>query len=164
MRRLLPPLLVGLLLIVLFALSRVERPIDPLPVSSAMIGWACIPVALIGLAVARRQFSKASAEIMTFDTPRNLVTDGLFAYSRNPMYLSMLLLVLGAALIAGHWAGLLMPLVFLSPPIGGISRLRKALPSRPSVTRTGSIARAYAAGFKPCLGLLSKKRSCVSAL
>ncbi|MDX0868823.1 DUF1295 domain-containing protein [Sinorhizobium medicae] len=112
MRRLLPPLLVGLLLIVLFALSRVERPIDPLPVSSAMIGWACIPVALIGLAVARRQFSKASAEIMTFDTPRNLVTDGLFAYSRNPMYLSMLLLVLGAALIAGHWAGLLMPLVF----------------------------------------------------
>lgn len=112
MRRLLPPVLVGLLLIALFALSRVEQPIDPLPVSSAMIGWVCIPLALIGLAVARRQFSRASAEIMTFDTPRNLVTDGLFAYSRNPMYLSMLLLVLGAALIVGHWAGLLMPLVF----------------------------------------------------
>ena len=112
MRRLLPPLLVGLLLIVLFALSRLERPIYPLPVWPAKIGWVCIALSLIGLAVARRQFFKASADIMTFDTPRNLVTDGLFAHSRNPMYLSMLLLVLGAALIVGDGVGLFMPLVF----------------------------------------------------
>lgn len=112
MRRLLPPLLVGLLLIALFALSRVERPIDPMPDWLGLIGWACVPLSLIGLAAARKQFAKADAEIMTFDTPRNLVTDGLFAHSRNPMYLSMLLLVLAASMIAGHWAGLLAPLVF----------------------------------------------------
>lgn len=112
MRRLLPPLLVGLLLIILFAVYRTEQPIDPLPAWLAIIGWACIPIALVGLVVSRRQFAKANAEIMTFGTPRNLVTDGLFAYSRNPMYLSMFLLVLGTALIVGHWAGLLMPMAF----------------------------------------------------
>ncbi len=113
MRRLLPPILVGLLLIPLFALSRVSSPKDPVPDWLAALGWAFVPLALVGLTIARRQFANADAEIMTFDTPRNLVTGGLFAHSRNPMYLAMLLLVLGAALITGHWVALLFPFIFL---------------------------------------------------
>lgn len=112
MRRLLPPVLVGLLIICLFAMSRIERPVDEMPQWLSMLGWVCVPLALVGLVVGRRQFAKADAEIMTFNAPRNLVTEGLFAYSRNPMYFSMLLLLFGAALLAGHWAGLLFPLIF----------------------------------------------------
>lgn len=112
MHRLLPPILVGLLLIALIALSRVERPIDPVPQWLALIGWLCVAFAVAGLAAARRHFAKADAEIMTFSTPRNLVTSGLFAHSRNPMYLSMLVLTLGAAFTTGHLVGLLAPLAF----------------------------------------------------
>ena len=49
---------------------------------------------------------------MTFDTPRNLVTTGLFAWSRNPMYLGFTLVLLAAALAVNMWLALLGPLAF----------------------------------------------------
>jgi protein-S-isoprenylcysteine O-methyltransferase Ste14 len=112
MRRLLPPVLVGVLLMPLFALRRVQPLMDPVPDWLIIAGPLLALLALVGLAVARRQFARADAEIMTFNQPRNLVTAGLFAHSRNPMYLSMLLLLAGGALLTGHWIALLAPAIF----------------------------------------------------
>jgi protein-S-isoprenylcysteine O-methyltransferase Ste14 len=62
---------------------------------------------------AARQFKVVSTEINPFGTPSSLVRGGPFRYSRNPMYLAMLLILLGAAVA---W-GTLSPIIF--PPLFG---------------------------------------------
>jgi protein-S-isoprenylcysteine O-methyltransferase Ste14 len=112
MHRLLPPVLLIMLstgLIVLhFFHPLMESSIGITP----WLALAMIVVAIAGLARARFQFARSESEIMTFNVPRNLVTDGLFSISRNPMYLLMLLLITGAALLVDRWCGLLAPVVF----------------------------------------------------
>lgn len=61
---------------------------------------------------ARIQFSKNNSEILTFNTPRNLVTTGLFRISRNPMYLGFLLLLIATALYGNVWHALFAPVIF----------------------------------------------------
>ena len=45
-------------------------------------------------------------EINTFKPPKRLVTDGLFRYSRNPIYLGFTLALLGWAIVLGNLAAL----------------------------------------------------------
>ena len=51
--------------------------------------------------VADRQFKERGTEVKPFKRSSALVTDGVFRWSRNPMYLGMVLIVAGAALIEG---------------------------------------------------------------
>lgn len=65
----------------------------------------------MALAIARR-FKRVDTEINTFKTPRKLQIDGLFGMTRNPIYLGMLLFLIGFALVLGSavvWFG---PAVF----------------------------------------------------
>jgi len=116
MRVLLPPVLVALLLLAVAALGWTERPLGGVPFPEDRPTLLALAIALAGVALlggARAQFARNGCEIMTFATPRNLVTTGLFRLSRNPMYLGFVLVLLGAALAANVWAALLAPLVFL---------------------------------------------------
>jgi protein-S-isoprenylcysteine O-methyltransferase Ste14 len=54
------------------------------------------------------QFQRAGTNINTFSRPGRLVTDGLFRFSRNPMYLGMAIMLAGVWLLLGA----------LSPGIG----------------------------------------------
>jgi len=57
----------------------------------------------IGLNVAGdRQFHTARTTMHTFGQPRVLVTTGVFAHSRHPMYLGMVVLVIGLAILLGY--------------------------------------------------------------
>jgi protein-S-isoprenylcysteine O-methyltransferase Ste14 len=64
-----------------------------------------------GLAMAQRHarmFRRIGTEINTFGRPGRLVTEGLFARTRNPMYLGMLLCLVGVATLLGSvtpWLG-----------------------------------------------------------
>jgi protein-S-isoprenylcysteine O-methyltransferase Ste14 len=70
------------------------------------------PLTLLGIALfgagffvtlrAARQFEKAGTEILP-TSPQNhaLVVDGLYRYSRNPMYLGMVTMLLGVAFYVG---------------------------------------------------------------
>jgi len=53
---------------------------------------------------AERAFHQAGTTVQPFEQSRVLVTDGLFRISRNPMYLGMVLVLLGVALLLGSLA------------------------------------------------------------
>jgi protein-S-isoprenylcysteine O-methyltransferase Ste14 len=80
------------------------------PTGAALIVFG---IALSGWA--RFTFRKHSAEIYPWsDAHSALVTGGPFRFSRNPMYLGLVVTGVGAALVAGTWLMWLVPvLVFL---------------------------------------------------
>jgi protein-S-isoprenylcysteine O-methyltransferase Ste14 len=61
---------------------------------------------------ARQTFRKHSAEIYPWsDAHSALVASGPFRFSRNPMYLGLIVIGVGAALVAGTWLMWLVPVV-----------------------------------------------------
>jgi protein-S-isoprenylcysteine O-methyltransferase Ste14 len=72
-------------------------------------------LAALGLAVTlggARRFARLGTNIKTFNEPGVLVTDGLFRWSRNPMYLGFLLFLAGVAVLLGTTTPLLGPVLF----------------------------------------------------
>jgi protein-S-isoprenylcysteine O-methyltransferase Ste14 len=59
---------------------------------------------------ARAQFARQQAEIRPHaESHPVLVTSGPFRFSRNPMYLGLIVIGIGAALLAGTWLMWLVP-------------------------------------------------------
>lgn len=109
--RILPPILV----LVLLAGMAVLRAFWPGPLIPVPLRWlGLIPLLLgIGLLLAGSgRFRQVGTNIKTFDEPDVLVTDGPFRFSRNPMYLGFLLLLLGAAGLMGATSPFFGPLAF----------------------------------------------------
>ena len=52
----------------------------------------------------QRKFKQIATEINTFKQPNHLVDDGLFRYSRNPIYLGFTLSLFGLALLTANLA------------------------------------------------------------
>ncbi|RXZ64406.1 methyltransferase family protein [Pelagerythrobacter rhizovicinus] len=114
MNRLIPPVLFLMLLIPL-ALLWAYHPEDLAMRYDRQMPWD-IPL-ILGAAIliwARVHFRSRQAEIHTFKTPRHLVTDGPFRFSRNPMYLGFLLLLVAAAFFVNVWCAVLAPAIFLA--------------------------------------------------
>jgi protein-S-isoprenylcysteine O-methyltransferase Ste14 len=112
MKWLIPPVFVFLSLVVMGALTLFTPVTALIPFPYNYVG---IPLALTGFGIAARgsrHFSRVKTNINTFKTPDMLVTDGLFRYSRNPMYLGFFLLLFGAAIAFNALYGLALPLAF----------------------------------------------------
>ncbi len=114
MHRLLPPVLLIVLLAAMVVLHRLHPPAAALGAFGTPLGAGLLALGIAGLIAARFQFRRSESEIMTFAEPRNLVTGGLFRFSRNPMYLSMLLVLLGVAAMVDLWCALAAPLLFFA--------------------------------------------------
>lgn len=113
MHRLLPPALwlICLALMAGITLAGWTQPFLPAPWHLA--GWALFAAGFVITNLAARQFRLARTNINTFDDPGTLVTTGLFAVSRNPMYLGFVLALLGAAAgLNNAWALVLAALFF----------------------------------------------------
>lgn len=97
--KLLPPVLVGIIITVM-CVARIVLPgpvIVPQPYN-----WLGLVLVVGGVAVSfigARQFDKVGTNIKTFNDPTILVTDGLFRWSRNPMYLGFVLFLIGLAIM-----------------------------------------------------------------
>lgn len=96
MQRLLPPHLLLLTLIAMVLAGWIWPLENDVPL---LLRWLFGIVSIIGIAVAlkgARTFKDVGTNIKTFNKPEKLVTTGLFAWSRNPMYLGFAICALGA--------------------------------------------------------------------
>ena len=66
-----------------------------------LAGLVGIGVGLLLAMSGKRLFKKRNTNIMTFDEPTLLVTEGVYKYTRNPMYLGFVVSLLGFAILTG---------------------------------------------------------------
>ena len=70
-----------------------------IPGSLRLAGLLAIAAGIALNIVADRQFKDRGTEVKPFKRSTALVTDGVFRFSRNPMYLGMVLIISGVALL-----------------------------------------------------------------
>lgn len=61
--------------------------------------------------VADRAFKKHETTVKPFEQPTSLIETDVFSFSRNPMYLGMVLVILGVAVMLGSLAPFVVVLV-----------------------------------------------------
>ena len=59
-----------------------------------------------------QSFKRHQTNILPYKDPDHMVSDGPFKFTRNPMYLGMLMVILGAEVLVGTWIGLIFPPLF----------------------------------------------------
>jgi len=104
-RKIIPPVYLLTSLILMFVLDR-YLPVQKIITSP--VNYSGIFVGFCGLALAASaviSFKKAGTAIRPFESSTALVKDGLYQYTRNPMYLGMVILLIGVA----TYLGSLMP-------------------------------------------------------
>ena len=82
--------------------------------TSKIVGSFIVVVGLFFSFPALRQFLKTKNTLVTIKSASSLQTTGIYSVSRNPMYLSLLLMYTGLAFLIGNWwTIILLPLLFL---------------------------------------------------
>jgi len=100
-RRILPPMVFLGALVAMGALHQLVPGSEVVPEPWNRLGW--VPFGL-GFAVAfwvKFRFDQAGTPIRPFEPSTALVTDGLFAWSRNPVYVAMIAALAGIAVVLG---------------------------------------------------------------
>lgn len=98
MKRILPPMLWMACLVAMAVLAYVVQGDAILAAPYHQAGWGLFVAGVAATVFASRQFRTARTNIHTFGKPDRLVTTGLFAISRNPMYLGFFGSLVGAAI------------------------------------------------------------------
>lgn len=107
-----PPLYLLLAIALTFLLDRLVPIVDLVDRPLSYLGYVSI-IAGIGLAAwGRWSFSKAGTNVVPFTPSTALVQDGPFRFTRNPMYLGMMLVLAGCFFLAGSLGSFSMIPVF----------------------------------------------------
>lgn len=111
-----PPVLQ--VLIIAFVMYGLSGLLPNLQVMAFGTNWLAIGLVLVGMALAIMgvlAFKKARTTVNphTPEKSASLVTNGIYHYTRNPMYLGMLLVLLGWAFYLSNFAALLVLPVFI---------------------------------------------------
>lgn len=116
----------------------------------ARIGFGVsLALAGIGLTVAAAvEMAKAGTNIPTWQPTLALVTSGVFAFLRNPIYAGLSLVYLGVALILGSLGTVvLLPVVLVLMQIGVVSREERYLEAKFGAAYTAYCAQVSRWGF-----------------
>ena len=81
---------------------------------TTIIGSLMIVLALIIFVKASRAIKKHKTTIFPDGIPSFLVEEGIFQLSRNPIYLAMIILMIGISIVCQNIAGLVFPVIFYS--------------------------------------------------
>lgn len=113
MRKILvPPLLMILCIIGMILIHEYGSPTLVIPSSIKAFGYLVI---LVGVALpvwSAYIFRRRETNILPYKSPDKMVTEGPFLFSRNPMYLGMLLVILGIAIRLGSLESLPFVVLF----------------------------------------------------
>lgn len=105
-----------LLMLFLLGLSSVVWGIAPVSFGmgrgALFIGGAILVAGAALILVAAGLFRRRATTLDPTKAPDQLVVDGLYRLSRNPMYLGMLWILIGAALMLNSVLSLLCPVIF----------------------------------------------------
>lgn len=77
--------------------------------------WCGAALVILGIGISaagKNRFQRVRTNVFTFEEPGEMVTDGLYGISRNPMYLGLVLAGLGAALVSATLSGLILSALF----------------------------------------------------
>lgn len=127
-----PPLILAVTLVVGAVLDRVY----PMPIFGAAVAplvryvaaAALIVAGLVGMAIFHRAFRRHGTNVPTFKPTTALVTDGPYRFSRNPGYLSVLLVYAGIVLAANSvWLLALLVVFALVVRYGVVAREERYL-------------------------------------
>lgn len=80
--------------------------------SLQLLGIIPLSTGVILNLIANAAFKKAGTTVKPFEVPTSLITTGAFRISRHPMYLGMLLILLGIAVMLGSLAPFIVLPVF----------------------------------------------------
>ena len=80
--------------------------------AAQLFGGALIVSGLCLLVFANGRFSRAGTGVIPFRNVSALVTDGIYRYTRNPMYLGMAAILLGTSITVGSGMALLIAPLF----------------------------------------------------
>ena len=97
-------LIILVCMLVLYFLFPIST-IFPFPFN--LIGVILIVGGVLLSIIAENQFKRVGTNVNTFAEPDILVSDGLFRISRNPMYLSFVVLLIGVWIFMGRLSPLL---------------------------------------------------------
>ncbi|WP_437576114.1 methyltransferase family protein [Sorangium sp. So ce887] len=113
-RNLLPPVLLLVVVAFMWLTHALLPRASVLPAPYRLSGLLPLAAGVAVAIAARAQFARAATEINTFAEPTRLVTDGLFRWSRNPMYLGMGLAAVGMSMLSGAATSFLLAAVFVA--------------------------------------------------
>ncbi len=105
-----PPTWLALFVALLWLQSRFVPMISPLP-QTRHLGALCILAGIVLIVIAAQQFRAHKTTILPREVPAAMIDGGLYAYSRNPIYVADALILAGCAL---RWdlAGLVLVPLF----------------------------------------------------
>ncbi len=114
---LLPPIILALCLIAIVGINYFGFAIKVVfsgsfALAATISGYGLIFLGAFLLVWCKRLFQQHETNILPFRDPDQIVTGGPFGFSRNPMYLAMLLVALGVAFIYGTALSFIFPLAF----------------------------------------------------
>ncbi|WP_440056091.1 methyltransferase family protein [Pseudoalteromonas sp. T1lg65] len=101
MQKLLPPLLFMWFAILITVVCWATGSLHTLTLPYSLFGIILIIIGLSLSISGKRLFKRLKTNIMTFDEPDVLVTEGVFKFTRNPMYLGFVVALLGVAVLTG---------------------------------------------------------------
>lgn len=106
------PPVIGLLLIALAVILHFVFPIARIIAFPYTLAGIVLVVFGFWLAASGKGRFEKEGTAVRFGAPSKLVTDGLYARSRNPMYLGLEIFLLGVSILLGSLSGFLAPIAF----------------------------------------------------
>jgi protein-S-isoprenylcysteine O-methyltransferase Ste14 len=100
-KQILPPTYVLLALIVMLILHFVFPGIKLIPLPWNLLGLIPLIAGIALNLVADSAFRRAGTTVKPFQESSVLLTDGVYRYSRHPMYLGFVLILIGGAILLG---------------------------------------------------------------
>jgi protein-S-isoprenylcysteine O-methyltransferase Ste14 len=111
-RKILPPVYLLLTLLAMAAMHFLLPIARVIAAPYTRLGWVFVAVGVAIAAVAAGAFRRAGTPVIPFEPSTALVTSGLYRVTRNPMYLGMVVLLIGVAILLGSLTAFLPVPVF----------------------------------------------------